>query len=49
MKSLPQAIRCFGTRERSPVASFTPTMFGSLASSPIVAGTMSITDRGGML
>jgi hypothetical protein len=41
--------RCFGTRDRSPVASFTPTIRGSFASSPIVAGVMSITDRGGML
>ena len=37
------------TRATSPVASFTPAMFLCLASSPIVAGTMSITDRAGIL
>jgi hypothetical protein len=41
--------RCLADAGRSPVASLTPTMRGSLASSPIVAGVMSMTLRPGML
>ena len=47
--SVPQVMRCWQTRARSPVASLTPTIRGSFASSPMVAGDMSTTDRPGML
>ena len=49
MKSRPQAIRLSETRLTSPVASLTPMIRGSLASSPIVSGVMSTTERPGML
>ena len=48
-KSVPQAWRVFGTRDRSPVASLTPTIIGCFASSAMVATLMSTTDRPGML
>ena len=37
------------TRSSLAVASLTPAMFGSFASSAIVSAVMSITERGGML
>ncbi len=49
MNSLPQDARWSEARVTSPVASLTPMMRGSFASSPIVAGVMSITDSTGML
>ena len=50
MKSVPQVARCSETRSTLPVASFTPLMFlKSCASRPIVSGSMSITERPGML
>ena len=45
----PQARRVLSGRCRSPVASLTPTMRGSLARRAIVSTDMSITQRGGML
>jgi hypothetical protein len=45
----PQDARCWLTRSILPVASLTPMIRGSLASTPIVSGVMSTTDRPGML
>ena len=49
MKSLPQAMRVCDTRATSPVASLTPMIRGSFASSAMVATLMSMIDRPGML
>ena len=46
---MPQAMRWSETRLTSPVASLTPMIRGSSASSPMVAGLMSMTERPGML
>ncbi len=48
-KSGPQARRVCRGRARLAVASFTPMMFGCLASRAIVSTLMSTTLRGGML
>ena len=48
-KSSPQLRRVCSGRARFAVASFTPTMFGCLASRAMVSTVMSITLRGGML
>ena len=46
---MPIAARCWLTRAMLAVASFTPTMFGSLASRAMVSTDMSTTLRPGML
>src|SRR3546814_11011802 len=45
----PEATRCFNGRTRSPVASLTPRMRGSLDRAAMVSTDMSITQRGGIL